>query len=124
MNTVTVTAHKWPGGWDLVINEEHATSTRYLHDAEQQVRDYLETVDPETDHRETRVEIRPDIGDLLEAIKDARAATSAAAAAQEDAARRARDVAQRIRDEGYSVADTADLIGVSRGRVSQLLNAN
>lgn len=123
MTTVTVTAHKWSGGWDLVIDEEHATSTRYLHDAEQQVRDYLGTVDPETDHSDTRVEVRPEIGELLEAIADAQEATSAAAAAQEDAARRARDVARRIRDEGYSVADTADLIGVSRGRVSQLLNS-
>lgn len=124
MNTVTVIAHKWSGGWDLVIDEDHATSTRYLHDAQQQVRDYLDTIAPEADHGATRIEVRPAIGELLEAIAEAREATSAAAAAQEDAARRARDVARRIRDEGYSVDDTADLIGVSRGRVSQLLNAN
>lgn len=123
MDSVTVTARKWEGGWDLIIDDDHATSVRYLHDAGQQVRDYLDTLCPGIDHTSVHVEVRPEIGELGEAIAQARAATRAAAEAQENAARRAREVARRIRSEGYSVDDTADLIGVSRGRVSQLLKS-
>ena len=53
-------------------------------------------------------------------VAAARAATDAAADASREAARRSREVVRELRAEGYSVADTAAILGVSRGRISQL----
>jgi DNA-directed RNA polymerase specialized sigma24 family protein len=110
------------GGWDLIIDDDNATSTRYLSDATDQVRDYLDTLDPGTDHSTVQVDVVPEIGDLSDQITESREATAAAAAAQADAAAQIRRVARRLRDEGFSVTDSATLLGVSRGRVSQLLS--
>ncbi|MCQ8207093.1 antitoxin HicB, partial [Cutibacterium acnes subsp. acnes] len=45
-----------------------------------------------------------------------------AAEATEMAARQSRAAAQHLRAAGYSVSDSAVIMGVSRGRVSQLVN--
>ena len=119
---ISVHARKWSGGWDLIIDDDNATSTRYLSDATDQVRDYLDTLDPDTDHSTVQVDVVPEIGDLSDQITESREATAAAAAAQADAAAQIRRVARRLRDEGFSVTDSATLLGVSRGRVSQLLS--
>jgi len=48
--TITATAHRWEHGWELWIDGEPATQVASLDRAAQQVRDYLDTVEPATDH--------------------------------------------------------------------------
>lgn len=122
MNTITTTARRWEHGWELWIDGEAATQVTTLEHAAQQVRDYLDTVDPGTDHAEWEVVIDPDLGDLGERVRAAREATAAAARAQEDAAARSREVARALRSE-LSVTDISAILGVTRARVYQLVSA-
>lgn len=50
MTTIDVTATRWDGGWELAIDGEPVTQVRAFEHAEQQVRDYLDTVEPDVDH--------------------------------------------------------------------------
>lgn len=120
---ITTTAHRWEHGWELWLDGEPATQVTTLDKAPQQIRDYLDTIDPETDHSSWTVSIEPALGDLAGRIHSARCATAAAAAAQEQAAKSAREVARELRAAGLSLTDSAAILGVSRGRVSQLVNA-
>lgn len=60
--SLTVTARRWSGGWELSLDEDRATSVRDLARAADQVRDYLDTIAPETDHSQVSVVIVPDRG--------------------------------------------------------------
>jgi len=57
---LTVTARRWSGGWELSLDADHATSVRDLARAADQVRYYLDTIAPETDHSQVSVVIVPD----------------------------------------------------------------
>ena len=119
MSTITVTAHRWSGGWELHHDGDPITQTSTLDKAEQQVRDYLDTIEPDIEHSEWKVEVIPDLGKLADEVAAARAATEAASMASVAAAQRSREVVRRLRAAGLSVTDTAAVLGVSRGRVSQ-----
>ena len=119
MNTITVRAVKWAEGWELHIEGEGVTQSRTLERADEQVRHYLETLHGRS-FSSASVMITPDLGDLAREVKSARDAVVAAAAAQERAARESRMVASKLREHGLSVSDAATVMGVSRGRVSQL----
>lgn len=121
MTHINVTARRWEHGWELILGEEDATQVRTLDKATQQVRDYLDTLDPDTDHSEWDIVVTPDLGSLGDRVRAVRDATAAAARAQEEAAAQAREVARALRAEGLSVTDSAAVLGVSRGRVSQLV---
>ncbi|WP_238147683.1 hypothetical protein [Rothia uropygioeca] len=54
---VVVHARAWSGGWELIFDNEQATQVSELDFAEQQVRDFLDTVEPELDHSDVDVEI-------------------------------------------------------------------
>lgn len=118
---ITATAHKWEQGWELHLDGDPATQVATLDKAEQQIRDYLDTVDPGTDHSGWNVTIVPEIGALYEEVTAARSATEQATAASVAAAARARAAARHLREAGFSVTDSAAILGVSRGRVSQLV---
>ena len=120
MTELTITAKRWAHGWELWKGEECWTQVASLPAAVQQVRDYLDTVEPDTDHTDWVVHVVPELGALGADVAAARAATDAAADASREAARRSREVVRELRAEGYSVADTAAILGVSRGRISQL----
>ena len=45
-----VVARQWERGWELLLDRRVVTQVASLGSAEQQIRDYLDTVDPETDH--------------------------------------------------------------------------
>lgn len=121
MTTIDITATRWDGGWELALDGEPITQVRTLEHAEQQVRDYLDTDQPDVDHSDVTVRLRPDLGDdLSERITIVRAATREAQERQIEAARQARSVVRELRAHHVSVADTAAILGVSRGRVSQL----
>lgn len=117
--SVKVTARRWEQGWELIIDSDHATQVRTLDRAVQQVRDYLDTDDPDVDHSGWVVIVVPEI-DGLDEVRAAREVTRRAAEMSEQAAARSRAVATNLRAQGLSVTDTAEIMGVSRGRVSQL----
>lgn len=54
---IEVTAHRWSSGWELHLDGEHITQVATLDKAEQQIRDYLDTVSPEVDHGSWTVEV-------------------------------------------------------------------
>jgi DNA-directed RNA polymerase specialized sigma24 family protein len=58
---------------------------------------------------------------VLDDVRRAKKASKAAAAAQLEAGQRMREVVRKLRAQGLSVADTACVLGVSKGRVSQLV---
>jgi len=120
--TYTVRAVKWSEGWELHIDGEGVTQVRTLDKAEDQVRDYLETIH-DRDFSGAAIEVSPDLGDLAKEVKDARSAVQDASDAQVEAARKSREVAVALRKRGLSVTDSAAILGVSRGRVSQLVRS-
>lgn len=117
----TVTAKRWEHGWELHIDGVGVTQSRLLGDAEQMVRDYL-ACDEIPDAMTAEVVIEPDLGGLEKAIAAVRIHTEQAQAAQREAAAEARQLVADLRGQGLSVADTAAALGISKGRVSQLVN--
>jgi hypothetical protein len=86
------------------------------------VRDYLR-LDGHRDFKTAAVAVVPDLGSLGKRVQAVRNRTRAAEKSQRDAARDARDLARALRARGLSVTDTAAVLGVSRGRVSQLVSS-
>lgn len=119
---IVVQASRWEGGWDLVIDDNNATSVSALKHAKQQVRDYLDTIEPDLDHSHVEILIRATLDGFEIEIAEAKAQTEQAARLQEVAAARIRNVARQLKQLGISSADTAELLGVSTGRVYQLLS--
>lgn len=121
MTSYEVAARRWEHGWELHIAGVGVTQSRTLAAAEGIVRDYLATLH-EVDIGDATVVVTPVLGDLGERARQVRDRTRAVQEAQRDAARDAREVARALRAEGLSITDTAAVLGVSRGRVSQLVS--
>ncbi|PRB12921.1 antitoxin HicB [Microbacterium sp. MYb62] len=120
---ITATARKWEHGWELWLDGEAATQIATLDKAEQQVRDYLDTEEPDVDHSAWNITVVPDIGPLGDEVAAAHIATENAIAASAAAAAESRRVVRHLREAGFSVTDSAAILGVSRGRVSQLVSS-
>ena len=118
--TYTVTAKRWKHGWELHIDGEGVTQTRTLATAKDQVRDYLESMH-DRDFTDATVDITIDLDGYEDEVAAARREVAEAAAAQQRAAARSRAVATTLRARGLSVTDAAEVLGISRGRVSQLV---
>lgn len=123
MTTINVTASRWSGGWELEISPTDHTQVRHLSKARQQVLDYLDTMYEGEDHSDWVINIIPDIGELATQLATAKNATIAAAQAQEQAAATSRATVHALMKAGYSQADTATLMGVTRARISQLAHS-
>lgn len=121
MNAITVTANRWQYGWELEISQDQHTQVATLDKARQQVIDYLDTVEEGVDHSTWDITIVPEIGQIGHDAIAARRAVDAAEQARASAAASMRDVVARLRAAGYSVSDCAGILGVSRGRISQLV---
>ncbi|MGV1033969.1 MAG: antitoxin HicB [Microbacteriaceae bacterium] len=117
---VDVVARRWRGGWELQIDASNITQCRTLNTAPQQVRDYLDTLDPDTDHSDIEVFITPEISGLSDEIRSARESTIAASEAQAKAAAQTRSVVSALRAEQLTGREIAQILGVTPGRVSQL----
>ena len=115
----TVTATRWEDGWELDIDGVGVTQCRALGSAEHMVRDYLrlDGLDADAD-----LDIVIDLDGLEDEVRATKERTAAAARATREAADAARAIAAELRDKGLSVADTAAVLGVSKGRVSQLVH--
>ena len=55
-----VSARRWTKGWGLHFGTHDVTQVRYLAQAEQQVRNYLDTIDPSTDHTQVSINLIPE----------------------------------------------------------------
>lgn len=118
---IIVTARRWARGWELILDEDNATQVSSLRRAAEQVRDYLDTIDPETDHSGVRVTLVPEDQAIRQQIDRAREARQEAAAASAEAADLSRSVVRTLRrNRRYSQADSAALLGVTRERIGQL----
>jgi hypothetical protein len=117
--TYTVTAKRWKHGWELHIDGVGVTQSKTLATAAQMVRDYIETL-TDQDVSAAHVVITPELGALARKVTTVRAQLDAAERAQREAAAARRQLADDLRAAGLSVSDTAEILGVSRGRVSQL----
>lgn len=125
MRTYNVTARKWKHGWELDIAGEGVTQSRSLASAEQQVRDYLDTV--HGDHRsdDARVEITHALDAVVATVLHERTVRDKIAVEAAEAARESeRRAAASLRDSGLSIADTAAVLGVSKGWAQQLSRPN
>jgi DNA-directed RNA polymerase specialized sigma24 family protein len=119
MKTYTVSAVPWEHGWELHIDGEGVTQTRTLDKAAGQVRDYLASLHG-GEYKDAEVIVEPGIRQR-ELIATAKAHARAAAQMQMRASQEMREAVQQLRADGYSVTDAAALLGISRGRVSQLI---
>ncbi|MBO0809569.1 MAG: antitoxin HicB [Actinobacteria bacterium] len=119
MTTWDVRAVRWEHGWELHIRDVGVTQSRTLAGAERMVRDYIASLTGNATTGDVVV-VRPDLGGLEAEAMAARQRTEQAAQETREAAAAARSVARRLRAAGLSVSDTAAVLGVSRGRVSQL----
>ena len=57
MTTISATVRRWSGGWEVWLDDDNVTSVRHLQDATQQVRDYLDTIEPEVDHSDAELDL-------------------------------------------------------------------
>lgn len=117
----TASARRWSKGWELHVDGVGVTQVRSLDKAEQQVRDLVETMTGQSaDGLEITIRL-PDLEDYTTRVQDARATAERAAADAAAAAAEMRAVVVELRDvQHLASADIAAVLGVSRGRVSQL----
>jgi predicted XRE-type DNA-binding protein len=87
------------------------------------VRDYIETL-TDRDVSDATVVVKPDLGGLEAKAADVRKQIEQAQRENREAAAASRALAGELRAAGLSVSDTAAVLGVSRGRVSQLVNGS
>lgn len=122
MSEYQVKAVRWEHGWELHVEGVGVTQCRTLATAAQQVRDFVATeLDRDVDPADT-VHLTIEVGNGIEdEVAHAREMTTHAAQAQKTAAAEARRVARRLRSSGLSVADTAAVMDVTKGRISQLI---
>ena len=56
---ISVKATPWMNGWELEIASDQYTQVEKLADAEKQVIDYLDTVDPTQNHSDWGIHLSP-----------------------------------------------------------------
>lgn len=119
--TYTVTATPWEHGWELHVDDVGVTQVANLANAHAQVRDYIET-ELERDLTDTRIVIVYDLeGNLAKEAAAVKAAADKVASETVEVAARTREVVKRMKRSGISQSDIAVVMGVSKGRVSQLV---
>lgn len=117
-----VKAVRWARGWELHIDGVGVTQCDRLDEADEMVRDYL-VLDDYPDAATAGVDIHPDVGELHDRLVAMREASATADRARTESARIASETSRALRESGLSVADTAYVLGISKGRVSQLAKA-
>jgi len=116
-----VRAVKWEHGWELHVDDLGVTQCRTLATAVRQVRDFIATM-LDTDADDAEVHLSVALGGIEQDVEHARQMTAEAIKKQQQAAAESRRVARELRNAGLSVADTAAVMDVSKGRVSQLIS--
>ncbi len=120
MTRYAVTARRWEHGWELYDGEEILTQSATLADAAGEVRDYLAT-EHGGEPDEYEVSVLADLGGVELEVVEAAKRVAAAQAESIAAAGEWCHLASVLRRQcGLSVRDTAAVMGISPGRVSQL----
>lgn len=122
VNTFVAHARRFEHGWELHVEGVGVTQVSALDHAESQVRDLVETL-TDADAAHAPVEVVLDFGSLGDRTQQARDLARHAAALQQQAAHETRTLVKELRAQGVTVADVAYLLGVTKGRVSQLASA-
>ena len=122
VTTYMARAVRWDEGWELHVDGVGVTQVTTLDRAVQQVRDFVET-DLEIDASDAEVVIVPELGVVGDRVREAQRRVREADEARSAAARETREAVRALRAEGISVTDAAAILGVSRGRVSQLVKS-
>lgn len=117
----TATVKKWRKGWEIHIDGVGVTQARQLSEAKERASDYILSL---LDEEAASIDFSFDLGELSEQVATARIATIRAAQLQKEAAAQNRKAAADLREAGLTASDIAVVMGVSRGRVSQILASN
>lgn len=117
--TYTARVTRWDEGWELHIDNVGVTQVRSLANAAAQAADLVNTY-LDTDIGADDIDLVFDLGAMSDEITKARGLVRDAERLAREAASESRRVARSLRAQGLSVTDTAAVLGVSRGRVSQL----
>jgi len=112
-------AKHWEHGWEIHVEGVGVTQVRLLEQAKSQACDLIETL-LERRVSESEIELDAQIGPLVEEIHEVKKLTADAAQLQTQAAFRVRTLVAQLRASGFSVSDIPTILGVTRGRVSQL----
>jgi ribosomal protein S9 len=120
VTTHNVRAVRWEHGWELHIVDVGVTQSRTLEGAERMIRDYIESLTGRDASRDSVI-IKVDLGGLEDEAAAVRDRVARAQRETQEAAAASRGVAQALRAAGLSVTDAAIVLGVSRGRISQLV---
>lgn len=118
--TYLARATQWERGWEVNVEGVGVTQVRLLANATAQARDLIQTMTDAT-VSEGDVRLIVDLGDMEERARTVARLTAEAAEAQRNAAAASRKLVADLRETNVSVSDIATVLGVSRGRVSQLL---
>lgn len=120
MSEYNVRAVKWAHGWELHVADVGVTQCRTLASAEAQVRDFVATMF-DVDAGDAVIHLTVAVGGLENDVEQARQMTAEAIERQHQAAAESRRVARELRRAGLSVADTAAVMEISKGRAAQLI---
>jgi len=116
-----VTAKRWKHGWELHVEGIGVTQSKTLATAEQMVRDYIESLTDRVLPDDAVITISPELGALGEKVTTMNELYAQADRTEREAFQTKVTLVYELRGEGYSVTDMAVILGVSRGRISQLL---
>ena len=120
VRTYTARAQRWERGWEIHVEGVGVTQVRSLDRAVGAARELVEIMTGRAIRPEqVSVEMIP--RSMNDRVRRAREKTRRAQEAQRQAAQFTREVITELRDEGLTPADIAGLMGISRGRVTQLL---
>jgi len=122
VSAYNVQAVKWEHGWELHVEDVGVTQCRTLATAVQQVRDFVATMG-DIDTEDAKVHLSVAIGGVEKDVERARKMTAEAIEKQHQAASESRRVSRELRHAGLSVAETAAVMDISKGRVSQLISS-
>lgn len=116
-----VTIRRWKHGWELHLKEHGVTQVRRLANARAQAKDYLDSIDPDTDHSGATVILAPDADS--EQVKNAQHARADADQAILRADNQLRDAIDELHNHhGHSTSEIAALLGITRIRVFRLMH--
>lgn len=121
--TYRAEAVRWEKGWEVHIEGVGVTQSHTLAGTEQAARDYISSLDDLADDADFEVAVTPRLGEIAELVQTAKAKRKEADEANSAAAAAIRLVAAKLLAKGLSTADAATVLGVTKGRVSQLTSA-
>lgn len=122
MTRYAITARRWEHGWELFDGDDILTQAAVLAEAEAEARDYLAT-EHGGEPQDYEVTVTADLGGVEAEVSATMDRIAHAQAESVAAGERWRELAAVLRTVHHlSVRDTAAVMNISPGRVSQLLD--